>query len=84
MFLFFYLVFVNAFIFIVCCVDKVNACNGGVRIRESFLLSISFFGGCFGFLFGMYLFHHKTRKNKFKSIYIIFIVWIYLLFIIPA
>ena len=45
--------------------DKSRAINHRWRIRESILLLASLFGGIGG-LMGMLLFHHKTRKWKFR------------------
>lgn len=45
--------------------DKSRAINHRWRIRESILLLASLFGGIGGLL-GMLLFHHKTRKWKFR------------------
>ena len=41
---------------------------------------LSLLGGCFGTLLGMYLFHHKTKKLKFKLIPVICIIWILVLY----
>ncbi|MDR2698708.1 MAG: DUF1294 domain-containing protein [Candidatus Methanoplasma sp.] len=63
--------------------DKRKATGGKYRISESTLL-ISGLLGPFGALAGMKVFRHKTRKTKFKLIYlfaavhlvlIAFIVW---------
>ena len=36
------------------------------RISENSLLLTAFIGGSLGVLGGMYLFHHKTQKPKFR------------------
>jgi uncharacterized membrane protein YsdA (DUF1294 family) len=46
-------------------IDKHRAKKGKYRIPESMLLGFSFFGGALGGLFGMLLFHHKTRHTFF-------------------
>ena len=74
-----YLVIINLIAFLLCYIDKRNATEGKYRISETSLLSISLMGGCFGMLFGMYMFHHKTRKLKFKLVYIFVIIWIIIL-----
>lgn len=74
-----YLVIINLIAFLLCYIDKRNAIKNIYRISESSLLSISLMGGCFGMLFGMYMFHHKTRKLKFKLVYIFVIIWIIIL-----
>ena len=74
-----YLVIINLIAFLLCYIDKRNAIKNIYRISETSLLSISLMGGCFGMLFGMYMFHHKTRKLKFKLVYIFVIIWIIIL-----
>ena len=74
-----YLVIINLIAFFLCYIDKRNAIKNTYRISETSLLSISLMGGCFGMLFGMYMFHHKTRKLKFKLVYIFVIIWIIIL-----
>ena len=74
-----YLVIINLIAFLLCYIDKRNAIKNIYRISETSLLSISLIGGCFGMLFGMYMFHHKTRKLKFKLVYIFVIIWIIIL-----
>ena len=46
-------------------VDKIKAKKGSYRIPEKILIGFSFFFGAIGGAFGMYFFHHKTRKVKF-------------------
>ncbi|MCI6266351.1 MAG: DUF1294 domain-containing protein [Erysipelotrichaceae bacterium] len=72
-----YLISINFVAFFLCYFDKKKAIHHQWRIAESTLLIISFMGGCFGMMFGMYLFHHKTRKIKFKLVYICCIIWIF-------
>ena len=76
----YFLIIINIISFVLCYIDKINSINGNYRIPEYVLLNISLFGGCFGFVIGMYLFHHKTRKIKFKIIYLFCGLWIYLLY----
>lgn len=47
-------------------VDKGRAVRHRWRIPESVLISSAFFGGAAGALAGMLLFHHKTKKWKFR------------------
>ncbi len=47
-------------------VDKYCAIKKKRRIRESFLILISFLMGAEGALFGMIIFNHKTSKLKFR------------------
>ena len=60
--------------------DKQKAINHKWRIKENILLLISLIGGCYGILLGMYLFHHKTKKLKFKLVPILSIIWIYIIY----
>lgn len=45
--------------------DKRQAKNGGWRTPEKTIFMITFCGGGFGTIFGMYRFRHKTKKLKF-------------------
>lgn len=47
-------------------IDKKRAVNQKWRIKESTLILISLIGGSFGMLFGMKIFHHKTKKKLFS------------------
>lgn len=46
--------------------DKQKAKQNQWRIPEHTLLALAFAGGGVGALLGMRLFHHKTRKAKFR------------------
>ena len=59
--------------FILFGIDKRRAIRQRWRIPERTLLAISFFGGAGGLL-GMLLFHHKTRKWKFRILVPLFAV----------
>lgn len=48
-------------------IDKKKARKNKWRISENTLLGIALLGGSFGSLIGMYMFHHKTQKLKFKA-----------------
>ena len=61
-----YLLFINIIAFVLYGIDKKKARKKKWRIKESTLICIAFLGGCYGALIGMYLFHHKTQKNKFR------------------
>ncbi len=74
-----YLIVINVIAFILCGIDKINAINNKYRIKETKLLSLAIAGGCFGLLFGMYVFHHKTRKMKFKIVYLLVIIWLFII-----
>ena len=80
----YYLIIINIISFIICFIDKYRACKKKYRVSEKVLVSLCFFGGCFGFFLGMILFHHKTRKIKFIILVpILIILWfiIYILYI---
>ena len=47
-------------------IDKHRAVHGRWRIPEKVLILAAFLGGAAGALFGMLVFHHKTRKPKFR------------------
>lgn len=74
-----YLIIINAIGLVICYLDKVFSIKKLRRISEDFLLFICFIGGCFGFLMGMNLFRHKTKKLKFKLIYLVGILWVVLI-----
>lgn len=70
-----YFISINLFSFLLCGLDKWKSIHHRWRISENFLLLWSFLGGCFGFLSGMYLFHHKTKKVKFRLVFVACILW---------
>ena len=61
-----YLFLINAAGFLLMLIDKKKAINRKRRIPEKTLMTVAVIGGSLGSLIGMYTFHHKTRKNKFK------------------
>lgn len=72
-----YLIIINVFSLIICYYDKLSAIKNKYRISEKLLLLASLLGGTFGFILGMILFHHKTKKLKFKVLEPIFLIlWI--------
>ena len=80
----YYLIIINIISFIICFIDKYKAKYNKYRISEKVLVGFCIFGGCFGFFWGMILFHHKTRKIKFIILVpVLTILWIiiYLLYI---
>lgn len=62
----FYLLIINIASFYSMYIDKKKAINHEYRISENTLMILSLVGGSLGMLIGMYRFHHKTQKNKFK------------------
>ena len=63
---------INLLVFILFGVDKRKATRGQRRIAEFTLLSMSFLGPVGG-LVGMFFFHHKTRKLKFRLLLPLFL-----------
>ena len=61
----------NLLIFVIYGIDKSKAKRGAWRIPEKYLLSFAFFCGGFGAWFGGLIFHHKTRKWYFKTVWIL-------------
>ena len=61
-----YLLLINFITFAVFGMDKYRAVKQRFRIRESVLLGLAALGGSVGGLAGMYVFRHKTRKNRFR------------------
>lgn len=61
-----YLLVINVVTFFVMGIDKWKAKRGSWRIQESALFTFVLFGGGIGGIMGMYFFHHKTKKLKFK------------------
>lgn len=56
----------NLFTFLLYGIDKRKAVHHRWRIPERVLILCAFLGGAAGALLGMVLFHHKTRKWKFR------------------
>ena len=63
-----YLAFVNVAAFVMYGSDKRRAQRGLWRIAERTLLAIALLGGGLGALLGMLVFHHKTRKVRFRIV----------------
>ena len=75
-----YLISINIISFIFCAIDKLKSINNSYRISENTLLFLAFIGGCFGLLLGMFICHHKTRKLKFKLVYLFCVIWILIIY----
>lgn len=60
-----YLIIINLIGFFAMWIDKVKAKRGSWRIPENTLFAITFLGGGFGTIAGMYKFRHKTKKLRF-------------------
>ena len=61
-----YLLVMNLLLLIVMGRDKSAARRGARRTPETTLLALAVLGGSIGGLFGMALFHHKTKKPAFR------------------
>jgi len=66
-----YLISINIIAFFLCLIDKIKSINNWYRISEKNLILISILAGCFGMAIGMNLFRHKTKKTKFKIVYLL-------------
>lgn len=72
-----YLLIVNMIAFLLYGIDKRKAVRGAWRIPEATLILFAAIGGSAGALLGMLVWHHKTRKWKFRILVPLFIViWI--------
>ena len=82
--LYIYVVIINVITFLVYGLDKSKAKARQWRISEAQLIFLAVIGGSVGALAGMKVFHHKTRKPKFKigvpAILVIQLIIIYFLF----
>ena len=63
--------------------DKRKAKRAQWRVPEHTLLAMAFAGGGLGALLGMRVFHHKTRKKKFRLgvptavlLWLVFVGWL--------
>ena len=75
-----YLIIINIISLFICIIDKVKSIHNKYRISEKTLLFLSGIGGCFGMALGMNISHHKTKKLKFKLVYILCIIWIFIIY----
>ncbi len=76
-----YLISINILSFIICYIDKIRSIKNYYRISEGTLLFISFIGGAFGMAISMNMFHHKTKKFKFKLVYLLCSIWVYIIYV---
>ena len=80
-----YLVVINIVTFFLFGIDKRRAIKNKWRISEAMLLISSLIGGVIGGLFGMSVFHHKTKKIKFRILMpLILILHIFLVIVIKT
>lgn len=64
--LFIYLAAINVFTFLLYGIDKLLAKKHWRRISERTLIMWALLGGSVGASFGMEMFRHKTKHNKFR------------------
>ena len=62
----YYLLVINAVVFIMYGIDKYKAKKAKWRISEATLLLLAVLGGSIGAWMGMKVWHHKTMHKKFK------------------
>lgn len=80
-----YLLLINALAALLMFLDKRFARRNLRRIPESTLLLAALLGGSPGVLFGMALFHHKTKHRKFMiGVPILLAVQLLLVFVIGS
>ena len=64
----------NLLVFMIYGIDKSKSKRGAWRIPEKYLLSFAFLCGGFGAWLAGVIFHHKTRKWYFKTVWFLGIV----------
>ena len=69
-----YILVVNVIAFFMYGADKLRAKRGKWRIPEATLLGLAAIGGGAGALLGMLLWHHKTKKWRFRILVPFFLV----------
>lgn len=69
-----YLIIINIIEFIIMGLDKLLAIKHKYRIPEFTLLFLSAIGGSIGAIVGMFFFHHKTKKLKFRILFPLFLI----------
>ena len=69
-----YFIIINILEFILMGTDKLLSIKKLYRIPEIVLLIVPFIGGSIGGILGMYIFKHKTKKIKFKLLFIMSLI----------
>jgi len=74
-YLLYYLIIINVLSAVMCIYDKINAINGGWRVRERDLFLLCILGGSPVMYMTMRIIRHKTHHNRFMiGIPLIFLV----------
>ena len=73
----YYFLVINILSFLLFGIDKKKSMKKEYRIPEKVLFLITFLGGTFGSLFGMFFFHHKNRKLKFLIFIPLCLLWVF-------
>ncbi|MBO6215965.1 MAG: DUF1294 domain-containing protein [Lachnospiraceae bacterium] len=72
-----YIFAINLIAFALYGIDKKNAVKKQWRIPEATLIGVAAMGGGIGAILGMFFWHHKTRKWKFRiMVPLCVILWI--------
>ena len=75
-----YLIIINIISLFLYYLDKRRAIKRRYRISEKVLIMFDVLGGCYGCLFGMYLFRHKTKHFKFIVLnFLLSVIWTYVI-----
>ena len=72
--LFCYLLIINIIAFFLYGIDKRKAVRNKWRIPEATLILFAAIGGALGALLGMLVWHHKTKKWKFRILVPLFLI----------
>lgn len=77
-----YVLFMNILTFVLYGADKYKAKHKRFRIPEATLLLCGYLGGAYGAVAGMQLWHHKTRKWKFRIAVPVSVVFVTVLLLV--
>lgn len=69
-----YYILINLFAILLYFIDKRKAIADAWRIPEKTLILVAVLGGGYGAYFAMKVFHHKTKKLKFRILVPLFAV----------